>query len=188
MLTGSLISIVDVQVGDETTRVVASHLADLRLLPPELGSWLVGHGLLKIHIGDRPLADLDAIRGADPGSFRNLTDAGGYHPDLKCVYLGNGGSPSASVALHEIGHAVGWLSGAHSKSGFILDYIDQEENLPAYYRESWNGRHDVERGARETFAEVFAMLLTGRKQKAENVFGLAICAYVERFSSGVALE
>lgn len=140
------------------------HFRDLQRIPVPLLEQLVAAGVTW-QVGDRPLPEFDGFedlwgqqpRGWSEGSTWNDV-AGGYDGGQNVVAAGTGEHGSASLLLHETGHAVGQALGFQDAPEMREHHKRLYDKLDPYEQQGGPGGRA---GRQELFAESFATLLGG---------------------------
>lgn len=144
-------------------------LRDLALVPVGVIEQLRDAGLRGIYVGVGSVTDLDDLGflrasvpiGWSPGSTYHDVP-GVYVPATQVVAVAASGrsTGAVSLALHEIGHAVGDLLGLYLGAGLFLGHIRlaQSDRLSPYFLPAGS-----ELARRELLAELFASVMISRE-------------------------
>lgn len=161
------------RVEDFGSEVIQEHVSDLQSLhvaAPHLLPELRARGLREIHIAHRDAVDLDGnpayadkpVAGLGQ-SLREAEPLGIYNPVLRTVSVGMGTAYDASVATHELGHAVGHLLGFDDRLETIEAHQRLFDRLDEHSRIGGAGSFE---GRREFFAESLSVLITFGTEEA----------------------
>lgn len=161
------------RVEDFGSEVIQEHVSDLQSLhvaAPRLLPELRARGLREIHIAHRDAVDLDGnpayadkpVAGLGQ-SLREAEPLGIYNPVLRTVSVGMGTAYDASVATHELGHAVGHLLGFDDRLETIEAHQRLFDRLDEHSRIGGAGSFE---GRREFFAESLSVLITFGTEEA----------------------
>jgi hypothetical protein len=151
------------RIEDYDAPVVQRHVEDLSQIPPRLLRRLCRAGVREVHLANRGAAELDRNqhlkgrhpRGYPPGATWDDV-AGAYNPVARSIVAGRGVHASASVALHEVGHALGDRFRFDSHSQLISAHRRLYRRLSPYEQRGGLG---ALAGRRELLAEAIAVLL-----------------------------
>lgn len=161
------------RVEDFGSAVIQEHVSDLQSLhvaAPHLLPELRARGLREVHIAHRDAVDLDGnpayadVPVAGLGqTLREAEPLGIYNPVLRTVSVGMGTAYDASVAIHEMGHAVGHLLGFDDRLETIEAHQRLFDRLDEHSRIGGAGSFE---GRREFFAESLSVLITFGTEEA----------------------
>jgi hypothetical protein len=162
---------------------VKMHLDDLAKLP-ETTKRLLADQDVRFIIGEGDIVDLPG--GQRLGPHRRSVPGAYVHEDegdsVRTAWVGSRISKSVSVALHEAGHAVGYLTDGHRAPRFMEAFYENWDRLPPYYQDGGKGK--LEDGAKETFAEIFASILKVGRSKTLSEWPEEIVDLVEPYALG----
>ncbi|HEY8353953.1 MAG TPA: hypothetical protein VIK69_02960 [Methylophilaceae bacterium] len=172
------------RVDDEDHPEVQQHLEHLRKVPTKLLTRLREAGLAEIHFANATVPGLDNLhylkgvqpRGWPPGMTWDIVP-GAYSPKEKAVVAGVGRHGSVSVALHELGHAVGDLLGYNDHPDLIQAHKEVFEKLKPYHQQDGPGGVA---GRQEMLAEGFATYLILGRKMAVRMFGELFVNFLEK--------
>lgn len=159
------------------------HLADLALVPANLYARLRQKGLKQIHIANRPvpyLGSKNAVAGLAPRGWQDGSTfdivPGAYVPAQKAVLAGGGNHGSLSLALHELGHAVGERLGYLKHPALKAAHERLYAKLPNYLQQGGPGG---KAGRDELFAEAFAVLVQDGEAVATERYDAAFVRFLK---------
>lgn len=156
-------------VSDPNSAYTKQALEDLSLVPQGTLIAMKYKGV-GVHIGDKPLTELDSngpLKGVQPRGWPEGSTwdkvGGVYNPGCKCLTAaGKGQSGSVSTVLHELGHAIHSTNGLTSSQQERLTSIHKKvfKKLPNYLQQGGPGG---KAGIEEMWAEGFAHVIKDPK-------------------------
>jgi len=169
-------------VKDESHPAVQQHLRDLTRVPPSL-SKAVQDARVEIHVGTGGVSDqnhLSYLQGVQPRGWEEGATwdnvAGAYVTSGKKVVACTGRGSSASIALHEYGHAVGDVLGWDGSDELIEHHKRLHEKLTSYLQQDGPGGLA---GRQELFAEGTAAVLRSFRTAAVAQYDEPFVAWLE---------
>ncbi len=160
---------------------VRENVEQLSKVPARLMKMLASHlGLEGVSVGEGAFTDFETgrpLKGVRPRGWPEGTTwddvCGAYDPVKKHVVIGTkGDTGSASMPLHEFGHAVGDLMGWNTNDEWSQIHKEVFDDLSPYFQQ------EGEAGPQEMLAETFAATLMDRNEAVRN-FGERAVKWME---------
>lgn len=147
-------------------KILRGHIAGLNRLPPSFLAKLRRNGLEGVRIGEGGVSDFLGYEylaeKEAPGTGHTWNTIRGLFDDsAKVILLGNAPMGIRDTAIHEIGHAAGYLLGYNEDIRIRSIYEKVLQNLPAFYKD--DGAPSA-RGCREFFAEAFRVGIISKER------------------------
>jgi len=166
------------QVEDFDKELVQGYLRAMAQLPSKIHQNLVKAGLTEVHIANRPVPELDSLQhlrgtAVTPNSKRIWDEVPGAYTNGVLV-AGSGRTSSINTLLHEYGHAVGDLLKHNQEGELIVAFLRLRPKLIPFF-----ANLEPMRGARELFAEGFAVYFGSGRDLVVNEFDEAFAHYLE---------
>lgn len=171
-------------VRDEGTEIVRQHISDLDAVSSGVSKAVADKGVT-VHLGNSPMTELNgntdmkgqSPRGWPPGVTWDEVP-GAFNPAHNAVSAGKGAHGSASVVLHEYGHAIGHNFGIDSSPEWQSIHASVHNNLSPYLQQGGPGGFA---GRQELWAESFAVHQKHGADVAEKAFGKPVRDFIDRF-------
>lgn len=173
------------KIEDYNNILVRKNVNDLAKLPEPVLQKLKDKGLNQIQIGNISVVDMaknDELKHQKPRNWSEGSSwdkvPGVYNPNDKTVAIGIGSHGSESLALHEVGHAIG-----------DLFKLDKSKEMKEHHKRLFNKVEDYLKGGdtpgnragtEEMFAEALATFLNDGESKAVQRFDQQLINYIKK--------
>jgi len=165
-----------VTIFDSYASITQQNLVDMALLPTALLRDLAAQGV-QWQIGDRLIPDFigyAGMRNRLTPDGRTYGSIGGMYSIIDSTVLAGGGPHgSASMVLHETGHAIGNVLGYHDSPQTRAAHAANWHKLPSYF-------DNTDRGRREFFAESVAQHAKYGREWTANAYGKPYSDYLKK--------
>lgn len=161
---GDRLCVLDARINAHESEIILEHVEALLAVPEGVLAKLVAHGLARVQIGKGGVASFpgyDAYRELQiPGAPRGVTweqSRGAYLSSQKEIILGTGSHGYEGTAAHEVGHALGNLSGYESSEILAWEYRNQANGIFGRNTAFYTNRQLSATGRKEFYAETVSL-------------------------------